>query len=160
VVTLGLLAVFYIVPIVGAIHFYGLAALPGGELTESFGIAVLFALAVLATSFFFSSLFRSPAVSMVVTILALFLGFLFADGIADSLNVEPWFSILYAGDAIGEPLVALSHHTSMTVHFGMRTVTTYTWEPFIPEGVLILLGYFVVFLVLSAVIYDRKESKG
>jgi ABC-2 type transport system permease protein len=161
VLTLGLIAIFYLFPIAGAIHFYGVAALPGGELAESFGIAVLFGLAVLATAFFFSSLFRSPAISMVVTILALFLGFLFVDGIVgSSLNVEPWFSLLYAGDAIGEPLVALPHHTSMTTQFGMRMITTYTWEPFIPEGVEILAAYFVVFLVLSAVLYSLKESKG
>ncbi len=157
---LTLVAVYYLITLVGAVYFYG-GALPWLNLAESFLLAVLYGAAVLSTAFFFSALFRSPALSIVITILLLFLGFLIIDGVVgSSLGYEPWFSILYAGGAIGLVLVGAPHYTVTTTHFGMRTLTTYTWNPYVWEGAVIMLAYFLVFLLLSGIIYQFKESKG
>jgi ABC-type transport system involved in multi-copper enzyme maturation permease subunit len=157
---LTLVLVYYVITLVGALYFYG-GALPWVPLLESFLLAVLYGAAVLSTAFFFSALFRSPALSIVVTILLLFLGFLIIDGVVgSSLGYEPWFSILYAGNVIGLVLVGAPHYSAMTVTVGARMVTTHTWNPYIWEGVVIMLAYFLIFLFLSGVIYQYKESKG
>jgi len=162
VTSLILIVVFFCVPLLGGIYFWGVAGIPWLGFGESVLLAALYALAVLSTAFFFSALFRTPAVSMVATILILFLGFVIVDAVVGtSLGYEPWFSLLYAGSVIGLPLVAQPHHTVMTTHIGAgRTITTHTWFPYIWEGVVILVAYFVIFLVISAVIYQYKETKG
>ena len=160
-VTLILIAVYLVVPLAGGIYFWGAAGIPWVNFGESFLLSALYGLAVLSTAFFFSALFRSPAVSMIATILILFLGFLFVDGIVgSSLGYEPWFSLLYAGSVIGLPLVAQPHHTVLHTKVGARMITTHQWYPTVWEGTAILVAYFVIFLVISAVIYQYKESKG
>jgi len=160
-VTVILIAVFLVVPLMGAIYFWGVSGIPWVALGQTFLLSALYGLAVISTAFFFSALFRSPAVSMIATILILFLGFLIIDGVVGtSLGYEPWFSLLYAGSVIGLPLIGQPHHTEMVSHVGGRMITTHMWYPYIWEGTLILFGYFVVFLALSAIIYQYKESKG
>ncbi|MGP8077587.1 MAG: ABC transporter permease [Thermoplasmata archaeon] len=153
-----LLLVFYGINLVGAVWFYGLA-LPWLDLLLSIAISALFALAVLASAFLFSSFFRSPAISMVVTILVLFLAFDIIDGILSITSVEPWFSILYAGQAMalvfeGQP------HLTVTHLMGRRGLTLHSWTPYLWEGIAIMAAYLVICLVLSAVIYQNKESRG
>jgi ABC-2 type transport system permease protein len=156
VASLLLLLVVYGLTLFGTGWFYGVAGIPWLDVGESLGLAILFVAAVVATAFFFSSFFRSPAMSIVVTILVLFLGLDIASGIVSVAGVEPWFSILYAGDVITTVLVPVAHETVM--HFGRISVTTFS--PYIWEGAVIMAGYLVAFLLLSIVIYQRKESKG
>ena len=155
----ALLLVFYAISIFGASWFYGVGAIPWLTVAESLGIACLFAMAVLATAFLFSAFFRSPSVSMIVTILVLFLAFDIIDGIISITSVEPWFSILYAGQAVA--LVFESQpHLTVTQGMGRRGLTFHTWTPYVWEGIVIMLVYFVIALVLSVVIYHYKELKG
>ena len=158
-VSVALLLVLYAGALFGAGWFYGIPALPGFEVAESMGLAALFALATLSTAFFFSSFFRSPAVSMVLTILILFLAFDIVDGVLTSTSVEPWFSLPYAGGVIALVFESQPHLTT-TVTPGMRHLTLHSWNPYIWEGAAIMAGYFVAFLLLSLVIYEYKESKG
>jgi len=155
----ALILVYYAISLSGAVWFYGFLGVPWGDVVESIGIAALFALAVLAAAFLFSSFFRSPAISIVVTILALFLAFDIVDGILSITTVEPWFSILYAGQAIALVFEGQPHETIVRVT-AARGLTIRSWTPYVWEGVAIMVGYLVVCLVLSAIIYQRKESKG
>lgn len=161
VTTLILIVVYVAIALVGGVYFWGFGGIPWLTFTESFLMAALYGLAVLSTAFFFSALFRSPAVSMVVTILVMFLGFEIIDSVVgSSLGYEPWFSLLYAGSAIGLPLEGQPHYTARTATFGHRTITTYMWYPYVWEGIAIMVAYFVIFLVISAIVYQYKESKG
>lgn len=151
-----LLLILYALALFGAGWFYGIAGIPWSAVAESLGLAALFVAAVVATSFFFSSFFRSPAMSMIATILILFLGFDIADSIVTVAGVEPWFSILYAADVISSVISPVAHKT--TAGIGRIHLTTYS--PYLWEGAAIMAVYLVAFLVLSVVIYQRKESKG
>ncbi len=155
-VSFCLLLVVYATALLGASYFFGAGAIPWGTVAQSLGLALLYVLAVVATAFFFSSFFRSPAMSMVVTILILFLGFDIAQSIVSVAGVEPWFSILYAGDVITTVIVPVAHKTTT----GMGRFHFTTFSPYIWEGAVIMLAYFVVFLGISLWIYQRKESKG
>jgi len=157
--SLALLLVFYAFGLFGDVWFYGIAAVPWAAFVGSIGLAALFALATLSTAFFLSAFFRSPAISMVVTILVLFLGFDILDGVLAVTAVEPWFSLLYAGSAVALPFEGQAHET-VTHLPGRRGLTIHTWFPYVWEGTAIMVAYFVAFLVISAVLYQYKESKG
>lgn len=160
-VSFALLLVFYAVALLGAIWFFGVGAVPWLDFAASVGLAALFALAVLATAFLFSSFFRSPAISIVVTILVLFLAFLFIDGALAVTGLEPFFSLPYSGDVMALVFQSAPHHTVMSVDTGGGArIAIHTWHPYIWEGIVIMLVYLVAGLTLSAVIYQRKESKG
>ncbi|MGD0250089.1 MAG: ABC transporter permease [Thermoplasmata archaeon] len=155
----ALILVFFAISLFGAAWFYGLGAIPWIDVAASLGIAALFAMAVLATAFLFSSFFRSPAVSMVVTILVLFLALDIIDGVISITSVEPWFSILYAGQAVA--LVFESQpHLTVTHGMGVRGITFHSWTPYVWEGVVVMLAYFVIALSVSVAIYHYKELKG
>ena len=155
----ALILVYYVISLGGAVWFYGFVGLPWVDVVESMGLAAVFALAVLAAAFLFSSFFRSPAISIVATILVLFLAFDIVDGILSVTTVEPWFSILYAGQAIALVFESQPHMTSITVP-GRVHLTVTTWHPYVWEGAVIMVVYLVACLALSAVIYQFKESKG
>jgi ABC-2 type transport system permease protein len=155
----ALLLVFYAISLFGAAWFYGIVAIPWIDVVASLGVAALFAMAVLATAFLFSAFFRSPAVSMVVTILVLFLALDIVDGVLTITSLEPWFSILYAGQAVAEVFESQPHLTT-TVGMGRAHLTFSTWHPYVWEGVVIMLAYFVIALVASVAIYRYKELKG
>ncbi len=155
----ALILVLYAFGLFSTVWFYGIGRVPWFALGSSIGLAALFALAVISTAFLFSAFFRSPAVSMVVTILVLFLGFEILDGALSVTSVEPWFSLLYAGGALSLPFQPLPHKTVIT-GMGARMLTLTTWNPHLWEGAAIMIVYFVVGLVLSLVLYDYKESKG
>ena len=158
-VSFVLLLVFYAFSIFGAAWLFGAGSIPWADVGVSVGFAALFALATLATAFLFSAFFRSPAVSMVVTILVLFLAFLFIDGLLVLTTVEPWFSLLYAGEIMALVFEGQPHLTSTTLN-GPRHLTITTYHPFLWEGAVILLVYLVVSLVLSAVLFQYRELKG
>jgi ABC-2 type transport system permease protein len=155
----ALILIYYAVSLVGAAWFYGVVALPWLDVLASLGLAALFAMAVLATAFLFSAFFRSPAVSMVVTILVLFLAFDIVDGVLSITSVEPWFSILYAGQAVALVFEGQPHLTT-TTGTGMAHLTFHTWHPYVWEGAVIMVAYFVIALTVSVVIYHYKELKG
>lgn len=142
-----LVLTYFAVTVSGAAYFHGVLGIPWLELGESIGLASLYALGVLSVAFLFSSFFRSPATSMITTVLVLFFGLDIATGIASFAGVDPWFSILWAGDAI-------------SLVFPRRIALGGGSVPSVPEGIAIMLVYAVVFLVLSAVLYEYKESKG
>ncbi len=156
----ALILVFYAVALSGAVWFYGLGGIPWLDLVASLGLAALFALSTLAAAFLFSSFFRSPAISMVVTILVLFLAFLFLDGILAITTIEPIYSLPYAGQVIALVLAGQPHETQAPIRSGAGHITITTWHPYVWEGVVIMLVYLVVCLVASATIYQYKESKG
>ncbi|HYL81337.1 MAG TPA: ABC transporter permease, partial [Candidatus Acidoferrum sp.] len=97
VVAMVLIGVFYLVSLTGALWAHGAGGFPWFELGESFVLAGLFALGVLSVAFCFSSIFRSPAVSMIMTVIVLFFGLGTATGELPKAGVEPWFSVLYGG---------------------------------------------------------------
>ncbi|HZY70193.1 MAG TPA: ABC transporter permease [Thermoplasmata archaeon] len=157
VATAVIAVVYYLLVLVGAVYFFGVAPIPGAGLAASLGLAFLMALAVIGIAFLFSSFFRSPAVAMVVTVLVLYLAFSIVTGVIEFAGYEPWFSLSYAGGAISGVLDPGFVHASSIAAAG-SSFTIYTAYPW--EGAAIMVGYLVVGLALGLAIYLRKESKG
>ncbi len=156
----AIVVVYYAFAVGGALAFYGAIPL---ALTVSLGAAFLYGLSVLAVAFFFSSFFKTSAVSIIASLLILFLGFPILTSVGTLTGSEPWYSLDYGSGIISNVLNPNFQHETITEVGGGPggvTIKLYTWSPFLVEGVAIVVVYLVAFLALSFVIYRYKEVKG
>ncbi len=157
-VTLAVIGVYYVFGTVGAVYFFGAASVPWTLLAGSLGIAIVFALAALSVAFCVSAFVRSPSAGVLVTVLALYVGFVTLQATMELAGVEPWFSLSYAGGAMAAVLDTDFVHVQ-AVPLGEDQYYT-IWSATVAEGLAIMAAYIAVFLPLSAYLYQRKESTG
>lgn len=157
-VTLAIVGVYYVFGTVGAMYFFGIQTLPLARLGASLGVAVVFSLAALSVAFCVSAFVRSPAAGVLITVLALYVGFTTLQATVELAGVEPWFSLTYAGGAMAAVLDTDFVHLQ-AVPLGEDQYYT-LWSATVSEGLAIMAAYIAVFLPLSAYLYQRKESTG
>jgi ABC-2 type transport system permease protein len=153
----AILGVFTAITVGNGIYYFG------SNVPYQFGLSVLFAwfylVAVLGFTFFFSSLFKSSSMSILVTaILFLFAFTLIETLVANLVQIEPWFILTYGGQIIGNILtVPYPPHTSLG-RFGPGSERTFTaYSVTVPEGLAIIGLYFVITAILGLVLFERKE---
>ncbi|MBO0888143.1 ABC transporter permease subunit [Candidatus Bathyarchaeota archaeon] len=123
---------------------------------ESFIFSILYLMAVLGLTFFFSSLFRASSMSILVTaILFLFAFSLIQDLVQGLAGIEPWFIITYGAGIILNVLSSPYPTTQRGVGLGGRELQFYAVS--IPEGIVIMLCYFVATAILGLVLFERRE---
>ena len=150
-----ILVVFTAVTLGNGVYYFGLS------LPYQFGEAVLFTwfylVAVLGSTFFFSSLFKTSSYAILVTaVLFLFAFNLIQLLVANFAQIEPWFILTYGSQIIGNVLMAqYPAHITTANGFGERTFTSYNAT--IPEGLAIIAAYFIVTAILGLVLFERKE---
>jgi ABC-2 type transport system permease protein len=131
---------------------------------SEFGLSLLFAwfylVAVLGFTFFFSSLFKSSSMSILVTLIL----FLFAFNIiqlfvANFAQVEPWFLLTYGAQIIGNILTVPYPAPSSVTSFGPggNGLSLTTFNATVPEGLAIIGLYFIITTLLGLVLFERKE---
>lgn len=134
----------------------------GSNLPYQFGESLLFSIlylaAVLGFTFFFSSLFKSSSMSILVTAIL----FLFAFGIIQLLvaffaQTEPWFIITYGAGIIGNVLTDPYPTTQAIKGAGPRGREGMVFAVSIPEGLAILAGYLIITAILGLILFERKE---
>jgi ABC-type transport system involved in multi-copper enzyme maturation permease subunit len=139
--------------------FYS-AVVPNGALMLA--LSMLFVASAVSFVVMFSSLFRSSSMSVVISVLVVWLVFPLITGILDLVGVEPWFLLTYAGDVITylAAKVYPQHISSITASTGSGpNITVTTFVPYIWEAVGIMVGYLVVSLAIAWLVYSRKELK-
>lgn len=138
--------------------FYG-AVVPNGALILA--ISVLLVGSAVSFVVLFSSLFKSPSISVVVCVLVVWVVMPLITGVLDLVGVEPWFLLTYAGDVIPGLIgkVYPEHYVSMPVSAQGVTITVTTFEPYVWEAIVIMMAYLVVSLALAWLIYSRKELR-
>ncbi len=140
---------------------------------SEFGLSLLFAwfylIAVLGFTFFFSSLFKSSSMSILVTaILFLFAFDIIQFFVASFAQIEPWFMLSYGGQIIGNILtvpyplhkVVSSFGPGGGAGAGIGGITLTTFNVQIPVGLAIIGIYFIVTTILGLVLFERKEFTG
>jgi len=148
-----MLGVFAAITIANGIYYFGLN-IPN-QLWESLLFAVLYLIAVLGFTFFFSSLFKSTSMSILVTAILFLFAFTLIQTLVERLvKIEAWFLITYGAQIITNVLID-PYPTTMTQGFGRDAFTSYAAT--IPEGIAILLAYFVVTAVLGLFLFERRE---
>ncbi len=154
--SLIILAIYAAIAIGNGIYYFG-ATIPY-QYGESLIFSVLYLIAVLGFTFFFSSLFKSSSMSILVTAILFLFAFSLIQVIVSTLaQVEPWFIITYGSGIIGNVLTD-PYPTTQSVRggFGGRNETK-IFAVSIPEGIAILVGYFVVTAVIGLLLFERKE---
>jgi len=152
-----ILGVFTAITVSNGMYYFGL------NVPYQFGESVLFAwfylAAVLGFTFFFSSLFKSSSMSILVTaILFLFAFTLIQTLVANLVQIEPWFILTYGAQIIGNVLMVPYPPHSVVNNFGPRggiSITTFNVQ--VPEGLAIIGLYFIITAILGLVLFERKE---
>ncbi len=153
-----ILVVFTAITIGNGMYYFGLTV--PYQFVLSLLLAWFYLAAVLGFTFFFSSLFKSSSISILVSaILFLFAFTLIQTLVADLVQVEPWFILTYGGQIIGNILTVPypAHTVVSTQHFAGRTRTITTFNAPVPEGLAIIALYFIITGVLGLVLFERKE---
>jgi ABC-2 type transport system permease protein len=153
------LAVFTVITIGNGLYYFGSSGVPY-QFAQSLLFAWFYLAAVLGFTFFFSSLFKSSSVSILVTVILFLFGFtLIQTLVSDLVQVEPWFILTYGAGIIGDVLsVSYPAHTAtITQNFGQRSITITQFHATVPEGLAIIGLYFIITAILGLVLFERKE---
>jgi ABC-2 type transport system permease protein len=146
--------VFLLITLANGFYYFG-ANVPY-QFGESLAFSIVYLIAVLGFAFFFSSLFKSSTYSIVLTAILFLFAFSLIEGVAESLaQIEPWFVLTYAAGIIGNAMQAVYPAQVVTQHIGRFTITTYNAT--IPEGLEIMIVYFVVTAILGLVFFEKKD---
>lgn len=127
---------------------------------ESLGLSILYLAAALGLTFFFSSLFKSNSMSILVTVILFLFVFSLVQGlVSDLAHVEPWFLVTYGSQVIGNIMTSPypAHVLTKTQSFGGHSISITTFNATLPEGIIIMVVYFVVTAVAGLVLFERKE---
>ncbi len=150
-----ILAVFALIALADALYFFG-AGVPT-EFLESVVFAWLYLVSALGLTFMFSSLFKSSAISILMTVILLLFAFNVIDTISTSVvGLEPWFSITYGAGIISNVL-RVPYPVGKTVIDAGPRFTLVTFNASIPEGLVILGVYFVLSAILGLLLFERRE---
>jgi ABC-type transport system involved in multi-copper enzyme maturation permease subunit len=151
------------------ISFYAVITIANGwyytgpppiQFSESVAFALVFVVGALGFTFMFSSLFKSGAMSIIVTLVLLLFGFAIIDELVTAVaHYEPWFSIVYADGIISNVLTVPfpPHHTSMVVGMGRFHIVLTTFNATIPEGIAIMLIYAVLGAIAGYALFRAED---
>src|SRR5487761_173140 len=158
IASLIIIGIFTALMLANAVYYFG-SSVPW-QFDYSLVFTLVYLIAALGFTFFFSSLFKSSAMSIIVTAILLLFGFSLIDDLVTRLaNIEPWFTLSYGSGIISSVFsTPYPSHISTTVeHFGARAISSTSYFATIPEGLTIMLVYFIVTAVLGLVLFERKE---
>src|SRR5437867_2771638 len=152
--SLMVLAIYAAITVGNGLYYFG-ANVPY-QFAESLSFSILYLIAVLGFTFFFSSLFKSSSMSILVTAILFLFAFSLIQLIVSGLvQIEPWFIITYGSGIIGNVLMDTYQTTQPIRGPGGRVSTTFAAT--ISEGIAILVAYFFATEILEMVLFERKE---
>jgi ABC-type transport system involved in multi-copper enzyme maturation permease subunit len=145
---------YYVVVLVTGFALYG-QVVP--NVLEVLGMALLYTASMVALVMLFSSLVKNPAVSVLLSVIIVLLGMGVIAGIAEVTNVEPWFLLTYAGQAVSglAQQTYPAHHTTYVT----PGLSVGLYNPYVLEAAQIMIGYLAVSLGLAYLIYSRRQLK-
>lgn len=150
-----ILGVFTLITVGNGLYYF--SGIPY-QFAESLLFALFYLAAVLGFTFFFSSLFKSSSMSIIVTAILFLFAFTLIQTLVSSLvQIEPWFLLTYGSQIIGNVLTTTypEHITTTSGPGGGIALTTYNAT--IPEGLAIIGIYFAITAILGLVLFKRKE---
>ena len=151
-----ILGIFTVVTVGNGLYYFSGVPYQFGE---SLLFTVFYLAAVLGFTFFFSSLFKSSSMSILVTaIVFLFVFTLVQELVAGLVQIEPWFILTYGAQIIGNVLTTTYPPHITTSNFGPEGgVSLTTYNATIPEGLAIIAIYFAITAIVGLILFERKE---
>ncbi|MCI4369176.1 MAG: ABC transporter permease [Thermoplasmata archaeon] len=162
IASLTAIVFFAILLLANGAYYFGEGAFTA-VFVESFILSVVYLLALLGAVFLFSSMFKTSTYATLITAVLFLFGFtLLQDLIAGLAHITPWFVLTYADTIIGgifntSCLSAPGTHTCSSPGPGGRDFTQTVTNATIPEGVGIMLAYFVITAILGLLLFEREE---
>lgn len=155
--SLIIFAIFAAIAIGNGTYYFG-ANIPY-QLGLSMLFSILYLVAILGFTFFFSSLFKSSSMSILMTTILFLFVFNIVQTLVTSLaQVEPWFLITYGAQIIGNVLTdPYPSHVTTTSGFGPNSPEFTSYNATIPVGIAIMSIYFIVTAVIGLLLFERKE---
>ncbi len=164
---ISIITVYYFV--LGLMGFYYYGGPINIRIFYSYGFAVLYIIALSSFVTLFSSFMKNVNVTIITTLIILLMGFNIADQIVTLLytdSFEPLYSLAYLGNLITSVLqnpfpdpryVEFSFGGMGPGGMGGRFSFGSWVTPSIAMGTTLLLVYIVVFFVLAAVLFKRRQ---
>ena len=153
---IGVAAVYYITMILFGFYFYG-PPIPY-TLIISFGLVMLYLLALCSVITFLSSFMPSPTSAMVLTLSMYFFGFSLIQTLIQAINPhsEPLYSFYYLFSIITE---SLNPELSYIDRFFIDTEMdmTFWMFPTIEAAIISFIIYFIIFFTLALYIFKKKK---
>jgi ABC-2 type transport system permease protein len=149
-----ILGIFTVITLGNGLYYFGFNV--PAEFWESLLFTWIYLVAVLGFTFFFSALFKSSSIAILTTVILFLFAFNIIELVTSALaQVEPWFILTYGAGIISNVFtVPYPPHTTVT-DAGPLHLTTYVAT--IPEGIAIMLVYFVVTFIVGLLLFKRKE---
>lgn len=144
IASLVVMGTYYGIVVLGSATIYPAGSVPWGDVGLAFALVALLMLGILSFAFALSSMSKSPAFGLVLTIMVLLVVFLILDAIVGGLFGPNylWFSILYASGA-----------TEQVVLSGVSAT-----GPSVGQAVVITAGYAAGFFGMALALFDREEA--
>ena len=151
-----IILVYYIFAAAGSLYFF--SSIPAAFAT-SIGLSVLFIASVLSLAFFISSLFNNPQTStMAVVILLVIVLPILSSLLPAFVSLEPWFLINYGGQVVYNVFSTnFVHFSSISLPTKAGSYKISQYQPYLLEGVEIMLGYLIVFMAAALYTYKYKQ---
>lgn len=147
-ITIGVYAAITIAD--GAIYFG--ANIPY-QFGESFVFALIYIFPILGVAFLISSTLKNNSYSILLTAILLLFGFNYITPLISTLSSsEPWYILTYGAGIITNVLSPSGYPPHEVV-----TAVSTSYKATIPEGLLIMLAYFVVTTILGLVLFEKKD---
>ena len=149
IASLPIIGVFTFITLANGIYYFG-PVIPT-QFSESFAFTLVWLVTALGLTFFFSSLFKTSATSILVSSMLLFFGFFIISSFLGKVT-EPWFILTYGSDIIGNALSPSGYPSHVITKAG-----TTTYNATMPEGISIMMAYFIVTTIVGLILFERKE---
>jgi ABC-2 type transport system permease protein len=157
VASLIIIAIFTAITVANAVYYFGGNAFPS-QFGESLIFSLVYLIAALGFTFLFSSVFKSSSMSILVAAIMLLFGFSIISDLSTLLvNIEPWFVLTYGAGIISDVLTPGGFPAHKTVTPVSPRFSLASYHATIPEGLAIMLIYFVVTSALGLYLFERKE---
>jgi ABC-type transport system involved in multi-copper enzyme maturation permease subunit len=156
VLNIGVAAVHYVTMVLFGFYLYG----PPVFYTTviSFGLVMLYILALSSFITFFSSFMPSPASVIVLTLSMFFFGFPLIQSLIQPIfpQIEPLYSFFYLFSIITQ---SFNPELSYEFRYYIDTETGEIWWgfPTIEAAILSFIIYFIIFFMLALYIFKKKQ---
>jgi len=168
ILVITIITIYYCLLALLGFYYYGGPINP--LIFYSYGVAILYIIALSSFVTFFSSFMRSVNLTIILTLIILFMGFSIADQIVVLVfkdNFEPLYSLAYLGtlitgilnDPFPDPRYIELTFGGQGGPFGGSVEFTFgQWlTPAIGMGITLLILYLIGFFILAAILFKRRQ---
>jgi len=156
IASLIIAGIYAVIMLLNEFYYYGPSI--HWQFDQSFVFTLVYLISAMGLLFFFSSAFKTSSYSILGAVV-LFVGFEIIESLDSAFaHIEPWFLLSYGSEIISDIFISPypAHAYVSTGDIVTTPVTMTIYNPTVPEGLAIMLAYFVVTSVLGLIIFERK----